>query len=1293
MADNLKSLVIKSSTVQPGLSAPWSPIVNAENFTAGIEIPDISQEGDSKVDIGSIVSGMPTIFARANMFSNALKNNSEEDVKGLMFFYSTLINEWKGLISCMALDYKNFKINRINLEYSDKKSIAETDNPYEVTGAFGNALFDRKELWCDQNIEKKEQVPFIDIIQYSENGIIQVVGGTSPESLLFTSSSYELKNAAPYVTMGKFTNPFADKKAEVSESDLIKIHSYVQHIKKQLEKFRLSFTDLEESLKSSLITQSIGKCLDLWIVEMNQFQVLKGYKTLIIEATPPEVGSLFNLPFSLVFNCSTDLYGLDGQIYNDGSNGGSLFNPNDLLLPITTEIAKIRFESPTDKKDFLKSKPLLLLEASTLGSPNEFAYFTLPLTPKALNIFGSQLDSLVGFDEASDVKSRISAIYDPNNKDGEKLIVTLTLFTVSGNKIEKPQVYNVNINSIRGKDILIWPNFISKQWNSYFLYSEIPHNDVKFQTSPFIGDVNDQYFKIVLDENDNPIYLAENGKTKNIDPTKYPNIKVQLHVNINPAVSDNNYKYEIYESNQPFKGIKFAFNGIDCGFGIIRYLGSPNTNLPHNMLSIDQQLIPARLGVDFGSTNSSVAYYSVGNSSICDSLTLKNRRISLLGDDSKNNDENPAVENEIFFFQNDEIRTNSIKSLLTIHDSRRLVNTDGVSHEMLAAQSVKGGFPCFEKNLPIDTAQNNKYNLAYNRVGKAELIYNMKWSDQPIDKVYKTAYLKSLLLHVYAQLFIEEHEPTTLKWSYPSSMGQDMKLTYAGIWDNVKDINPINSEVKLVIHPPSSDLGDTSGASSWGDSSNTAPLTNDSNNGWGDASSSGNSWGEPQAAAPTISAGWGNIETKAANSPEVKIETEPISFDFEQLRDQESLSESVALANYMLRAGGGFSCGQDELILCFDIGGSTTDISALCNMGNGVAMVKQNSIRFAAQRISDATKYSPNFKSVLLKMCEKKKIKIEGLNTVNNKFSDNTAPYYFEQVVDRLEATDFDEFYRLLAAECKEMMSVNLYVTGLIMYYAGQLTHKLRSEIVKSNDTPLLVKNQQPKIRIAFAGKGSQIFDWFNAIDPKAAYDYYTQMFIRGIGGENIAKSTIAPISQQPLKIIDINRNKIGNNSDVKYEVSKGLAIPTDITRLLVPKNKTAIEVLGEENFCVVTASGEIKYLEASNSITTQMMEQLGNNFTFLPPGGKQPCPRFMDFADLYYKVASNLFGLKMSQADFMNGFNDMNIINFIKGEKDYLDAQKRKNDQKPFDYVAPIIILEAMKFYESHLLKAIQGQ
>ncbi|WP_366183620.1 hypothetical protein [Flavobacterium ovatum] len=1291
MADNqIKALAIKVQTKDEpsGVQYAWDKIPQIQVFTKNIVIPEIAvdKDGNTSVDIGSIVSGMPTVYARANLFRNALDNVTDikAEATGLMLFYKSLISEWKGFISCIALNYKDFEIERVHLSYTDGKTIMDTENIYEPIGAFGNVLFERKPLWCDQSLSNNaDKIPFIDVIKFKGD----VVGGTSPDSFLFTSVSYKIKEKLPFinVTNGKFIDPL---QSDLNFEELSNIYGYAKHILNNIEKFRYNYNGLEEYLKPDY--SNLSGCIQNWMSDMIKYQETKGYPRLD-NPTPPEVGSIFHYPFNLLFNYSTELYGLDGQISSDATEGSIAFDPKDLLLPDTTEIARIRFGG-AEIKNYLKSKPILLLEATTLGQPNDYSFFTLPLTPLALNLFGSQLDALVGLDDNSNVKSRITAIYDPNDKDGEKLTVKLNLYTKTGALITKELKYNVNHETIKGKDILMWPNFISKQWNRYFLYSEIPHNDIKFQATPFIGDVNDPYFRIILDEKGVPVYLADKGKSTLLADKNSKNIKFELHVSSNPAIADNAYKYEIYESNQPFKGIKFAFNGIDCGFGIIRYHATDNTVLPHNMLSITKNLIGAKLGVDFGSTNSSVAYYSEGTNSVCDNLILKNRRVSLLSDDAKNNDERPAVEDEIFFFQNDEIITNSIKSVLTIHDTRRLVNEDNISSDSLASQIVKGGFPCFEKNLPIESAQNNLYTLNYNRAGKAEIVYNMKWSTQSIDKSYKKAYLSSLLLHVYAQLFIENHEPKTLKWSYPSSMGKDLLSTYRGIWDSLKEINPIISDSKpLVIFPPSdlSDLGDTSSENSWSSEGNKE------NSSWGPSDSGNNSWGTaPESILMPVDSGWGDSNTKQNVSTVVDIatETSPIRFDFKELDNEESLTEACAVANYLLRPGKGIELGPDELVLCFDIGGSTTDISALCQMSGGKAMIKQNSIRFAAQRVADATRYSPNFKSVLLKMCERKKIKIEGLNTPNNKFTENTAPYYFEQVVDRLDATDFDDFYRLIAAECKEMMSVNLYVTGMIMFYAGQLTQKLRTEIVKSEDAPAAVKALAPKIRIAFAGKGARIFDWFNAVNPKAANDYYTQMFIRGIGGEAVARITIRPISINPLQIIDINGQKSDNNVDVKYEVSKGLAIPTDQTRILVPRNKTAIEVLGEENFCIVTSTGEFKYLESSNSITNEMMENIGESFICLPPQGKQPCPRFMDFADLFYKVSSSMFGLKMSQNEFMAGFLDMNIVNYIKGESEFIEAQKRKKDQKKFDYVIPIIILEGMKFFENHLMKAIRN-
>jgi hypothetical protein len=1295
MADNkIKALAIKvHHNAEPqGVEYAWDKIPQLEVFTKNILIPEIAidKDGNSSVDIGSIVSGMPTVYARANLFRNALDAVTDKDAEasGLIRFYKSLINEWKGFIACIALDYKDIQVDRIHLAYSDKKKLSDTVNIYEPVGAFGNVLFERQPLWCDQSLSNNtDKIPFIDVISFKGN----VVGGTSPDCFLFTSVNYRIKESLPFINVnnGKFIDPL---QSELKPEELFKIYGYARYILNNIDRFKKNFDGLEDMLRPDY--SNIYGCIQNWMADMVKYQQAKGYPKLY-DQTPPEVGSIFNYPFSLLFNFSTELYGSEGMISSEpGMEGSIAFDPRDLLLPESTEIAQIDFgKEGAETKNYLRSKPLLLLEATTKGQTNNFAYFTLPLTPLALNVFGANLIALVGLDGSSNVKSRISAIYDPNDKDGEKLIVQLKLFTNTGNEINKQIIYRVTKDAIIGKDILIWPNFISKQWNRYFLFSEIPHNDARFQATPFIGDINDDFFRIILDEKGVPLYLANNGKAAMI-PEKYGNIKVEMHIASNNAVADNKYKYEIYESNQPFKGIKFAYAGVDCGFGIIRYDGTGSNNmLPTNMLKnpvVD--LAPAYLGVDFGSTNSSVAYFSGSTNEVCKSLQFTNRRISLLSNDAKNNDERPAIEDEIFFFQNDEIISNSIKSVLTIHDSRRVVNRDNISTDSLVAQAVKGGFPCFEKNLPIETATSNRYVLSYNRVGKAELVYNMKWSTQRIDKSYKKAYLCSLLLHIYAQLFVEGHEPHTLKWSYPSSMGKGLLSEYRAIWDSLKEISPIVSKVNLQTYPPSdlADIGET-GGSSWADTESNVGWgsTNDSasTSAWGSGNDS-QGWGSGGVEVPAN--GWG--EKSARNGKrviDIATETGPVRFDFKPLGNNESLTEACAVANYLVNSG--YSVRPGELVLCFDIGGSTTDITALCQMDGGKAMIKQNSIRFAAQRIAQATRFAPNFKTVLLKVCERKKIKIQGLNSGENKFNETTAPYYFEQVVDRMAIADFDDFYRLIAAECKEMMSVNLYVTGLIMYYAGQLAYKLRTEIVRSEDAPAAVKALAPKINIAFAGKGARIFDWFSAVNPSAANDYYTKMFIRGIGCEAVAKQTIMPVNF-PTQIININTQKKDNNADIKYEVSKGLAIPTHITPILVPKNKEAIEILGEENFCVIAPSGELKYLNYSNSITSEMMEYIGEYFISSPQQGQQPCPRFMDFADLFFKVSSSMFGLKMSQADFMNGFQNMNIESYVKEDPDFVEAQRRKKEeQKKFDYIAPIIILEGMKFFETHLLKGIQ--
>jgi len=828
------------------------------------------------------------------------------------------------------------------------------------------------------------------------------------------------------------------------------------------------------------------------------------------------------------------------------------------------------------------------------------------------------------------------------------------------------------------------------------MYSELPHNETQYQATPFVGDTNNDYFRIVTDSKGIPIYLSENGKVKQIpDENLSDKIKPRLHIVSDNRVADISYKYEIYESNLPFKGVKFSYAGQDCGFLIIRY-GSNSDAIIKNKLQDTLELADANLGIDFGSTNTSVAYYSKNYNRVSEEIKFVNRRVSLLASDDKNNDILAAVENEIFFFQNDPVKGNSIKSLLTIHDSKRWsIETKDQSNESRASIAVMGGFPCFEMNLPIDDANENRYYLSYPKAGRPEIVHNMKWSNLGIENSYKTAYLGSLLLHIYAQMFEEGHRPITLKWSYPSSMSNNLIRQYIQIWTKLNEINPINTTEKLRIYNPiiNLDISDDSGSS-------FANISQQGQNGWGNAGnndqsntfsnpSSSNAWANP--VSTPVTSGWGsttpvaNVSQSASNLKDIITELGPIDFKFKVLGSEESLTEACAVANYIANSGK-ISTDPRFLTICFDVGGSTTDIMALCNMngpnGMGLAMVKQNSIRFAAQRVAQATSYSPNFQSVIKEMCERKRITIQGLNKGDLKFNSRTAPYYFEKLVDRLDDNDFDQFYLLLAGKCPELMCVNLYVTGLIMYYAGQLALKLRTEIVNSPNKLPGMDNWKPLVNVVFAGKGARIFDWLKAYDQQQYQNYYTTLFIKGFGGMQKAQELLGGPP-------NINPTNTDGSKDIKYEVSKGLAQTTQ--KLYVPQNNSAIELVGEDNFIVLTSTGQQKQIKSEDSITHEMMESIGSYFLPSPPHGAPPCPRFMDFADIFFKTASN-FGLPMSPQDFIQGFNNMNIGSYIKERPDYKMAveSKQKGETKVFDYVAPIIILEGMKFLEEVILKKI---
>ena len=1304
-----KPLVIKvkPASIPNGTPGKWEDLSgNIEKFTADIETPAI----DENSDISAQVSGIPTAYARANLFKSALQSygKSKESVDlNLNAFYQMLSSEWRGFIACIALDYSRMKTERVDLVYSDGKDIKETSNIYEPKGTFGNMLFHRKPLWClkDEDTDEAHRgIPFIDIIKYDG----KVVGATSPESLLFTSCAYKIDNTenrawVDYKT-GKFKDPLESSDLDLTQT--LQLYAYVDYLieglnndgKSGINGLTAYYSYLDYNLAPKY--DNILSNLSAWRKEIEDYAAKKNFK---LEAASVPPINLFNAPFDIAFNFKDELYGMDGVLYTTAQENGVLFNPKELLLPDTAKIARLIFKGP--KKNDPSQFPIYVLAADKKNEPGEKAYFALPLSPLGIKAFGKNIGALVEpLTTRANVPSRLTAIYDPDSEKNN-LEVTLHLVLNDGRTKEMKATYTCG-GEIDGRNLIMWPNFISKKWHRYFMYSELPHNvnlkDYPFQALPFVGDEQND-FEIINDNEGQPLYLAKDGHDVDFDfkdkEGKERHVETSLHIVSNSATADNPYKYEIYECNHPFKGIKLNLpDGYESGFLLIKYTTTTeNPCIAQDKLGIqDSNLRGTTLGVDFGSTNTSVAYLDPLDQQ-AKGIQFTNRRISLLHAGEEDNDK-VANEDHLFFFQSNPILSNAIKSTLTIHDSRRVTKDINETMEISKFEKeVKGGFPCFSRNLPLANVAENKRVIILDTAecGEVNQIYNMKWDDDERNIAYKKAFLRSLLLQVYAELFCKDLFPRKLKWSYPSSMSESLLRNYNTIWSSLPAVNPLNdanNHANVSVDPNYQLKVSTFGYNlqTSGDSGKGSSRIGSSNSFLNGGTSGGGSFlggnsflnnnSNSSQQSFTNNAFLNNSENKPLEENNKKLvafekddDTKPFSFNPVKMVDEndfQSMTEASAVANFLNVSAD----DREALTICFDIGGSTADISALCQLqtteGARLTMIKQNSIHFAAQLIGEATRYCSTFKNVLLSTCQEFGLRIQGLTIGKDSYNASTASYYFEQMVDRLSPEQLPFFYKKISSDCSGLMCADIYVTGLITYYAGLLARKLIKQVRNSSECRW-TGEKKPHVNIVFAGKGARIMEWLNtATNDDLANQFYQAMFIKGLG-EADAGTFISGLNIAFPKTITNN---------VKLEVSKGLAMES--TTLMRPFNCDPIEVIGEEGFTIEDATGNNVLLDADNSITPEMMASLGDKFY----GSSSAGPRFQDFLNLFYQVTQQLFSIKMNPSAIGNALQDMGLLSYIRDTPEYLHAKRAEQ----FDFVSPILILEGSKFYKDFLLKNI---
>jgi hypothetical protein len=1172
MPKTLTPLVITTAREHaPGQQFAWNKLQNPTVFIGNIVTHDLDLESE---ELGRLISGVPTPFARAAMFRYALSDplDRQVDSSGLRKFYRSLQDEWKGLVACLALENQDVAVERIDLAYSDGRDQHDTANLYEPTGALGSMLFDDRDFWCDQEAlqaQNQRKVPFLQLIKVGG----QVVGATSPESLLFTAASYRVRSAKGLSDdrTGRFADPL---RANLSADDLTKLWLYVRHISANVT----TYSDRFSRTRAPRL-RGVSTFLEGFLHEIRQHAGERMIR-LNENAIKPTFTQM-QAPFDTLFNIRNQLFGYRGifAVARDAlpTTGGGVVEVelDELLLnPATTSLAEIVLNDPNDAR-------AIGFHALQVPVGREVRLYALPLSESGLAIFQDALEGLLG--GRGDVRSRLSATYDSNI---DALRVTLAL-DVSGVQTVVERVYSTP-QPLQGPRVACWPDFVSKDWKDYYLYSEMPHNSPEWSAQPIRadrdtfglkGDVSHDGYRFEV--------LYDAGRPLGDEASARLVVEYDMG-RINAA----ELKYEIYRSEHPYKALLLRHRGRPAGYVVFQHpnSGHPGTLKQHT----GSEQRPVRIGVDFGSNNTCISYNRKGEQSP-QLLQFRNRRRFLMGSENPEGPRFAATPGEVFFFQNEPTWSNTIKSMIMIHDERRIRSSH--DNRLVELQrEVSGGFPVFEKNIPVDERSESLLSVKFD-AQPSHIKYNMKWSEDPKENAYKTGLLKTLWLKTCAELFVDNLYPETLIWAYPSAMGSRPRMRYAQMWNEVVKTNPFRGRDAASV----AEIGGTPGSDAM------VPI---------------------------------GVQGSA----------------------DKALTEATAVCRHALVQN--VTVAADSVFIGFDVGGSTTDILCVASKrgdrdapGFRETLIKESSIRIAAGILSDATGRSQRFQEVLRQYCRQTDLVIHGVTVAPDRLNARTAPYYYNQLIDRLDTeAGLADLYRNIAASCPELLSLNAYMTGLILFYAGQL-----GALVRRTQASFTEEYQEPfsKVTVGFYGKGGRMFDWIPAaVGKEVAFQYYQGCLTEGYG----------PGAPQELRSVQFRPS---DPKHVKAEVSFGLAS----TREVHHTPARIHELVGEDGYRY-----EDRSLTQLDGVMPDFFLHIGNQLR-LP----EDFPRFTQFLVRYRNFAKAYFGLEMP--DVQGQVARMHLIPFVQNLPSYHHARSAMQRGEAFDFEAPFIILQGMCFLEQVLI------
>ncbi|MDR2653175.1 MAG: hypothetical protein LBC68_12850, partial [Prevotellaceae bacterium] len=570
----------------------------------------------------TLISGVPTPWARAKLFWFAFDYLQRQDANittsGLIDFYRILRDEWKGIIALIAL-YRDW------ISFSEPIYMNPKDNNlFEISSAFGRMLLDDVDIWTDQQKKRQQnpdELPYVQLLLY--NG--QVIGGTSPFSIVFPAVDYSnLKQASEiaWYRNGKFEDPtrYLDKDKKQ------KLYLFLKNING-------NFAEYEENINLARLNNKLDLSGLKTLLREWQANIERQESNLQRNGTVAKYPNLA-MPFKALLDSHQKVYQLtSGDFTFDRPADASKIKAelSDLQNILKDDGTIVGWYESLDYQQPLSDAAVYYLQVNDVSN-NQKKYFSLPLTIEAIQMFGQKIDNLIS-------GSQKNLSIDASIKDGGKLIVDLSV-EIDGQpyklNTKKYDIIWAEEKKPLGGDgkVIMWPNFISDNWDAYYLYTEFPlHNVQGLKFVPFYKRGEDQ--KIItanLNQGDKVVY--SNSDIKERHQAKLEITELVTY----PANLANMPQYEVIKSNYPVAGLEIRIENAgksqNAGYLIIRIPDTKFGNREIKNLTTDRFIGNATVGIDFGSNNSCAHYTLEKNPTDAVPIKFENHRLALVGIDS-----------------------------------------------------------------------------------------------------------------------------------------------------------------------------------------------------------------------------------------------------------------------------------------------------------------------------------------------------------------------------------------------------------------------------------------------------------------------------------------------------------------------------------------------------------------------------------------------------------------------------------------------------------------------------------